>query len=76
MSCRIVSERAGKKQIQAARILMRTVLVLISTLKPQLDVADGAPGRDGRREATPQQAHACKKERQSRAPEQVCQAAT
>ncbi|MDP2883076.1 MAG: hypothetical protein Q8N89_16030 [Azonexus sp.] len=42
-------------------------------MKPQLDVADGAPGRDGRREATPQQAHACKKERQNRAPDQACQ---
>ncbi|MDP2880752.1 MAG: hypothetical protein Q8N89_04115 [Azonexus sp.] len=38
-------------------------------MRPRLDVADGAPGRDGRREATPQQAHAGKMERQSRVPE-------
>ncbi|MDP2880778.1 MAG: hypothetical protein Q8N89_04245 [Azonexus sp.] len=42
-------------------------------MKPQLDVADGAPGRDGRREATTQQAHACKEKRPSRAPDQACQ---
>ena len=30
-------------------------------------------GGIGRREATTQQAHACKKERQSRAPDQTCQ---
>ena len=43
------------------------------SLKPQLNVVAGASGRDGRRQATPPQAHAGKKERQSRTPDQACQ---
>ena len=55
-------------------------------MKPQLDEAVGAFGRDGRREATiwsrrsrdryplrTRQAHACKEARQSRTPDQTCQ---
>src|SRR5574343_1115313 len=43
------------------------------SLKPQLDAADGAFGRDDRHEATTLQARACKEERQSRTPDQTCQ---
>ena len=42
-------------------------------MKPQLGVAEGAFGRDGRREATTRQANACKEKRQSRTPDQTCQ---
>ena len=38
-----------------------------------MDAPAGAFGRDGLREATTQQAHACKEVRQSRTPDQTCQ---
>ncbi|MBK7647914.1 MAG: hypothetical protein IPJ12_12255 [Betaproteobacteria bacterium] len=38
-----------------------------------MGAAVGAFGRDGRREATTRQAYACKKERQSRTPDQMRQ---